>query len=155
PAGIGASRRRVMARTSTPRSTNSRATPAPRRLDAPITSTVTAAVSRTSVQVVRLPHPGPGIGHELSTEQELACALRILARGAWRANLDGHISWATSDGGMWMSPWGIWWDEVKASDIIRLDADGNVVDGKWDVTGAVNIHTELHRTRPDATIIVH
>jgi ribulose-5-phosphate 4-epimerase/fuculose-1-phosphate aldolase len=54
-----------------------------------------------------------------------------------------------------MNPWGIWWDEVRASEIIRLDADGNVVEGNWDVTGAVSIHTELHRARPDATIIVH
>src|SRR5690348_18113270 len=56
---------------------------------------------------------------------------------------------------MWMNPWGIWWDEVRASQIIRLNADGNVVEGDWDVTGAVAIHTELHRARPDATIVVH
>ena len=29
-----------------------------------------------------------------------------------------------TDGGMWVNPWGIWWDEVRASQIIRLDADG-------------------------------
>ena len=56
---------------------------------------------------------------------------------------------------MWCNPWGIWWDEVRASDILRLDADGEIVDGEWDVTPAVFLHTELHRTRADATIIVH
>ena len=34
-------------------------------------------------------------------------------------------------------------------------ADGEVLDGPWDVTPAVYIHTELHRVRPDATLIVH
>jgi len=31
-------------------------------------------------QARRLPRPGPGIGHDLTVRQELACALRILAR---------------------------------------------------------------------------
>jgi ribulose-5-phosphate 4-epimerase/fuculose-1-phosphate aldolase len=44
---------------------------------------------------------------------------------------------------------------VRAADILRLDADGEIVGGPWDVTPAVFLHTELHRTRADATIIVH
>ena len=34
-------------------------------------------------------------------------------------------------------------------------ADGAVLEGPWDVTGAVYIHTELHRVRPDARVVVH
>jgi ribulose-5-phosphate 4-epimerase/fuculose-1-phosphate aldolase len=104
---------------------------------------------------VREPRPGPGIGRELTVPQELACALRILAHEGWRENLSGHITWSAPDGGMWCNPWGIWWDEVRASDIVRLDADGEIVEGQWDVTPAVFLHTELHRARADATIIVH
>jgi len=104
---------------------------------------------------VREPRPGPGVGRELTVPQQLACALRILAQEGWRENLSGHITWATPDGGMWCNPWGIWWDEVRASDILRLDADGEIVEGKWDVTPVVFLHTELHRARADAAIIVH
>jgi ribulose-5-phosphate 4-epimerase/fuculose-1-phosphate aldolase len=104
---------------------------------------------------VRLPRPGPGIGHELTVQQELACALRILAGEGWRENLSGHITVATDDGGMWCNPWGLWWEEVRASDILRLDAGGAIVDGRWDVTPAVFLHTELHRARADARVIVH
>ncbi len=104
---------------------------------------------------VRLPRPGPGIGHDLTVRQELACALRILAREGWRENLSGHITVATDDGGMWCNPWGLWWEEVRASDIARLDADGEIVDGDWDVTPAVFLHTELHRVRADAAVVVH
>ncbi|MDQ1436024.1 MAG: hypothetical protein QOF59_2840 [Actinomycetota bacterium] len=104
---------------------------------------------------VRLPRPGPGIGHDLTVQQEFACALRILAREGWRENLSGHITVATDDGGMWCNPWGLWWEEVRASDILRLDADGRIVDGEWDVTPAVFLHTELHRARADARVIVH
>ncbi len=104
---------------------------------------------------MRLPRPGPGIGRELSVPQQLACALRILAREGWKENLSGHITWATPDGGMWVNPWGVWWDEVRASQIIRLDCDGNVEEGEWDVTPAAFLHTELHRAREDATVVVH
>ena len=104
---------------------------------------------------MRDPRPGPGIGHTLTPAQQLACALRILAHEGWRENLSGHITVATDDGGMWCNPWGLWWDEVRGSDVLRLDADGDVVEGKWDVTPAVFLHTELHRVRPDAAAIVH
>ncbi len=104
---------------------------------------------------MREPRPGPGIGRDLTVPQQLACALRILGHEGWRENLSGHITWATPAGGMWCNPWGIWWDEVRASDILELDAEGTVVAGRWDVTPAVFLHTELHRTRADATIVVH
>ena len=104
---------------------------------------------------MRAPRPGPGIGLELSLPQQLACALRILAAAGWRENMSGHITWACDDGGMWCNPWGLWWEEVRASHIIRLDTDGAVVEGAFDVTPAVSLHTELHRSREDATIIVH
>lgn len=97
----------------------------------------------------------PPIGHELTAAQELACALRILAREGWEENLAGHITVALDDGGLLVNPWGKWWHEVRASDIVRLDADGTIVAGTWDVTPAVFLHTELHRARPDARVVVH
>jgi ribulose-5-phosphate 4-epimerase/fuculose-1-phosphate aldolase len=108
-----------------------------------------------AVPTIRSPAPGPGVGRELTVPQQLACALRILAREGWRENLSGHITWSTADGGMWVNPWGIWWEEVRASDVLRLDARGRVVDGVWDVTPAVFLHTELHRARADAVVVVH
>ncbi|HEX5095882.1 MAG TPA: class II aldolase/adducin family protein [Acidimicrobiia bacterium] len=103
---------------------------------------------------MRVPQPGPGIGRALTVQQQLACALRILAP-EWQENLSGHLTWANDDGSMWVNPWGVWWQEVRASQIIRVDADGNVVEGDLDVTPVVAMHTELHRARPDATLIVH
>lgn len=37
----------------------------------------------------------------------------------------------------------------------RVDANGAVIEGKWDVTPAYHIHTELHRRRPDARVVIH
>ena len=92
----------------------------------------------------------------LTVRQELACALRILAHDGWQENVSGHITWARDDANeLWCNPWGIWWDETCASDIMLVTSDGDVLEGPWDVTGAVYIHTELHRVRPDAKVIVH
>ncbi len=97
-----------------------------------------------------------GIGRDLSVPEALACALRILAHEGWQENLSGHITWADETGeALWVNPWGMWWSEVRARDILRVSLDGSVLSGDWDVTAAVFIHTELHRTRPDARIVVH
>lgn len=36
-----------------------------------------------------------------------------------------------------------------------VDADARVVRGRWDVTPAIHIHTELHRVRDDARVVIH
>lgn len=98
----------------------------------------------------------PPIGHELTDSQKLACSFRILARGGFSENIAGHITWQRTEGGpMLVNPWGLWWDELRGSDICEVDAAGNVVAGRWDVTPAIHIHTELHRSRPDARVVIH
>ena len=101
------------------------------------------------------PRITPPIGRDLTLQQELACAFRILAKSGFSENIAGHITVAAESGSMWVNPWGLWWDEVKASDLCRVDADGDVLEGRWDVTPAIHIHTELHRRRPDARVVVH
>ena len=56
---------------------------------------------------------------------------------------------------MFVNPWGLWWQELTASDICVVDEDARVVRGRWDVTPAIHIHTELHRLRPDARVVIH
>ena len=110
---------------------------------------------RAGGRAVWSPSVTPGIGRELTLQQQLACSFRILARSGFSENIAGHITVAAEGGSMWVNPWGLWWDEVKASDLCRVDADGHVLEGKWDVTPAIHIHTELHRRRPDARVVVH
>lgn len=102
------------------------------------------------------PRISPGVGRELTDEQKLAMAFRWLAREGFAENLAGHITWQRpGSDSMLINPWGLWWREVSASDICEVDADGKVIAGRWDVTPAVHIHTELHRRRADARVVVH
>ncbi|MFN2537916.1 MAG: class II aldolase/adducin family protein [Mycobacteriales bacterium] len=114
-----------------------------------------AEAARAGGREVWSPTVTPGIGRELTLRQQLACSFRILARSGFSENIAGHITVAAQGDSMWVNPWGLWWEEVKASDLCRVDADGRVLEGKWDVTPAIHIHTELHRRRPDARVVVH
>ncbi|MHA7651023.1 class II aldolase/adducin family protein [Mycobacterium sp. ML4] len=98
----------------------------------------------------------PPIGVDLSNEQALAVAFRHLASIGFAENMAGHITWQR-DGqtDMLVNPWGLWWQELTASDICEVDADAHVIRGRWDVTPAIQIHTELHRVRDDARVVIH
>lgn len=92
---------------------------------------------------------------ELTPHQELACAYRVLAAEGFTENFTGHISWQLpGEDTMLCNPQSRWWSEMRASDISRVTLDGEVVDGAA-VSDAVFIHTELHRARPDARVVVH
>ena len=115
---------------------------------------MTDSEARTGGVAAWAPRAVPGPGIELSPAQELAVALRHLDDVGWCENLTGHITVQQGEQFL-VNPWGLWWGEVCASDLLTMDADGQVLDGRWDVTPAVHIHTELHRARPDATVVVH
>ena len=102
------------------------------------------------------PSAMPPIGVDLSDEQQMAVAFRHLASIGFAENMAGHITWqpdGRSD--MYVNPWGLWWQELTASDICVVDEDARVVRGRWDVTPAIHIHTEIHRHRPDARVVIH
>lgn len=102
------------------------------------------------------PSTMPPIGIELTDAQALACAFRILADEGFSENMAGHITWQSpGDTNMLVNPWGLWWRELTASDICMVDEAANVVAGRWDVTPAIHLHTELHRARPDARVVIH
>ena len=98
----------------------------------------------------------PRSGSSLSDEQALAVAFRHLAVIGFAENMAGHITWQP-DGQteMLVNPWGLWWQEITASDICVVDGDARVLRGRWDVTPAIHIHTELHRVRDDARVVIH
>lgn len=108
------------------------------------------------MDAVTAPRPLKGVGRDLDARQKLACLLRVAAREGWTDNLAGHITVVDEDtGNLWVNAWGVWWEETTASDVLLVDYDGNVKIGPWEATAAFNIHTEIHRRRPDARVIVH
>ena len=67
---------------------------------------------------------------ELTVPQQMACAARILASQGYALDVAGHITVVRpgDDGTMWCTPYGLWWRELTASDIIVIDAAGEVIE---------------------------
>jgi ribulose-5-phosphate 4-epimerase/fuculose-1-phosphate aldolase len=103
-----------------------------------------------------MPRAMKGVGRDLTDEQKLAISLRHLDDLGFCENLTGHITWQRpGESSMLVNPWGVWWAETTASDILTIDERGTVLAGPWDVTPAFHIHTEIHRSREDARVVVH
>ncbi|MEE8601462.1 class II aldolase/adducin family protein [Euzebya tangerina] len=101
------------------------------------------------------PSVWPEAPPELTAPQLVALSARILARAGHALDVAGHITLMRDDETMWTTPYGKWWHELTASDILLVDANGTVLEGPWDVTPAIFIHTEIHRVRPDAKVVIH
>jgi L-fuculose-phosphate aldolase len=92
---------------------------------------------------------------DLSPEQEVALLARCLYSEGYDDHLAGHITYKQPDGTFVVNPFGLTWDEIRASDVMRMDADGHEIDGKWTITPAIMLHVELHKARQDVTVAVH
>ena len=92
---------------------------------------------------------------DLDPAGELALLCRVLFKEGYNDHIAGHVSYLQDDGTFLINPWELAWDEVTASDILRCDAQGRVIAGHWNVTPAVNLHTEIHARRPDVKVILH
>jgi len=92
---------------------------------------------------------------DVSPEQELALLARMLFNEGYDDHLSGHITSKQPDGTFLVNPWGLTWDEICASDVARMDRDGNQVGGRWLITPAITLHVVLHQHRHDAGVVVH
>lgn len=67
----------------------------------------------------------------------------------------GHITARTKDGRIYIKPWGIGFEDVKARDFQGLDIDMNLLEGKGRVHSELVLHLEIYRKRPEVCSIAH
>jgi ribulose-5-phosphate 4-epimerase/fuculose-1-phosphate aldolase len=90
---------------------------------------------------------------------DLAATYRIVALYGWDDLIFTHISARVPgpEHHFLINPYGILFDEITASSLVKIDVDGNkVVDSPYPVNPAgFTIHSALHMHREDAQCIVH
>ena len=91
----------------------------------------------------------------LAPRQELVILARTLWREGYDDHLAGHITYAMPDGTYLCNPWYLHWDEFGVDDVIRIDIDGNVVEGTWPAPLGIPLHLALHQHRHDVGVAVH
>ena len=92
---------------------------------------------------------------ELSRQQELVLLARCLWREGYNDHLAGHITCNLGDGTLLCNPWLITWNELRVQDVIRIDLQGNVVEGDWPVPLGIPLHLALHEARPGVGWAMH
>jgi ribulose-5-phosphate 4-epimerase/fuculose-1-phosphate aldolase len=89
---------------------------------------------------------------------DLAAAFRAAALCGFSEGIDNHFSLAVPgrDDLFLLNRFGPDWSELSASDLITVDADGNVVEGEgaW-ATPAFMLHRGIHLARPTARCVFH
>jgi ribulose-5-phosphate 4-epimerase/fuculose-1-phosphate aldolase len=92
----------------------------------------------------------------LKLRRELAYACRILAANGQNDTIYGHITHREAGAKtFWMKPATMGLDEITPETLIRVDFDGNVVEGELPRHVEFPIHTEVFRARPDIRCVVH
>ena len=103
---------------------------------------------------------GAGVsGAERRARVDLAAAYRLVAERGWGDLIYTHISLAVPDepGRFLINPFGLTFDEVTASSLVKIGIDGAIVgDSPYEVnvTGFA-IHAAVHAARPDARCVMH
>jgi ribulose-5-phosphate 4-epimerase/fuculose-1-phosphate aldolase len=101
---------------------------------------------------------------EMSREEwdarvQLAACYRIFDMLGWTEMIFNHITLRVPgpQRHFLINPYGLWYREVTASNLIKIDLDGNlVVASEWPVNRAgFVIHSAIHAAREDAHCIMH
>ncbi len=113
-------------------------------------------VERFSVELSSAPE---GISQqEWEVRLELAATYRLVDHYGWTAVVYNHISRRIpGTDTVLINPFGMRYDEIRASDLIKIDMDGNALSkSDWPVNRAgFLIHSTLHKARPDLHAIIH
>ena len=89
---------------------------------------------------------------------DLAAALRLAVRFGFNEGIDNHFSLLVpgSTDHFLLNPWGLHWDEVRASDLLVVDAAGKLVSGAVEPEPtAFFIHSRIHLGVPHAACVLH
>ena len=123
--------------------------------------TATSIVMNTSPKIPPGPLKGRVSVEEWKTRVELAACYRLVSLYGMTDMIANHISAMVpgEPNHYLINPYGMLYDEITASSLIKIDIDGNIIDRPNEDyginrTGFV-IHSAIHSVRPDAACIIH
>jgi ribulose-5-phosphate 4-epimerase/fuculose-1-phosphate aldolase len=96
---------------------------------------------------------------EWAVRVDLAACYRLVARYGWEDLVFTHITARVpgSDDQFLINPYGVFFDEITASSLVKIDLQGNKVeDSPFPVNPAgFVIHSAIHAARHDARCVLH
>ena len=101
---------------------------------------------------------GTAAQERLHRKQRLAATFRLFARYGYDEGVAGHVTARDPErlDHFWVNPFGMYFGHIRASDLILVNHQGEVVEGDRPVNGAAfAIHSRIHAARPDAVAAAH
>jgi ribulose-5-phosphate 4-epimerase/fuculose-1-phosphate aldolase len=102
---------------------------------------------------------GPRSQAEQQTRVDLAAAYRLAALNGWDDLIYTHISASVpgEPGHFLINPFGLAFDEVRASNLVKIDIAGNIVGTSEHPVNATGfaLHAAVHAARADAFCVMH
>ena len=91
-------------------------------------------------------------------KQRMAAAFRLFDKMGFGEGVAGHLTARDPERPdcFWVNPFGMSFGLIRASDLILVNHQGEVVEGDWPVNiAAFAIHSQVHQARPDVQAVVH
>jgi len=114
------------------------------------------AIGTSTTAVMRQAEPSR---EEKDARVQLAACYRIFDMLGWIEMIFNHITLRLPgpERHFLINPYGLWYREVTASNLVKIDIDGKVIgESNWPVNRAgFVIHSAIHAAREDAHCIMH
>jgi ribulose-5-phosphate 4-epimerase/fuculose-1-phosphate aldolase len=92
-------------------------------------------------------------------KEQLAAGFRLFGRFGFSEGVAGHITVRDPENPsewFWVNPFGMSFNQIKASDLLLVDHHGNLLHGNQPLNrAAFCIHSQVHQARPDALAAAH
>jgi len=91
-------------------------------------------------------------------KRKLVSAYRLFGKFGFDEGVAGHITVRDPEhkDRLWVNPMGVSWKQIKASDLLCVSHDGEVLEGKGLLNGAAyTIHSKIHAMHPRVTAAAH
>lgn len=88
---------------------------------------------------------------------DLAACYRLVAAFGWDDIIYTHLSASLEKNEYLVNPFGLTFNEVTASNLVKVDLHGNILDDTPYVINPAGftIHSAIHEARPDAHCVIH
>ncbi|HZN15450.1 MAG TPA: class II aldolase/adducin family protein [Acidimicrobiales bacterium] len=94
----------------------------------------------------------------LHRKQRLAAGFRLFSKCGFDEGVAGHITARDPErlDHFWVNPFAMHFGQIRVSDLILVNDNGDVVEGEHDVNrAAFCIHSQVHAARPDVVAAAH
>jgi ribulose-5-phosphate 4-epimerase/fuculose-1-phosphate aldolase len=91
-------------------------------------------------------------------KERLALALRVFGKFGFEEGVAGHITARDPERTdcFWVNPFGMSFKHIRVSDLILVNHEGKVVEGRYPVNeAAFAIHSQVHQARPEVVAAAH